>query len=276
MLTQAQKAAVFQALHQRDGAFVIPNPWDVGSARLLAALGFEALATTSFGFAIALGRRDGAVTLDEKIAHYRMLCAATNCPLSADLENGFATEPSKAAEAIGKAAQAGVVGGSIEDYSGDPADPIYDFALAVERVHAAAETAHALDFPFILTARAENLLRGCPDLDDTIRRLQAFANAGADVLYAPALTTLDEVRAVVDAVDKPINVLAPPLRGVTVAQLAAAGVKRISTGGALARVTVAALLSAGREMREGSFSWTLEATPGPEVERLLGSTRPQS
>lgn len=272
MATQAEKAEKFKALHERDQAFIIPNPWDPGSARLLAGLGFQALATTSSGFANAIGRPDGGVSLEEKIAHCRTLCAATDLPVSADLEKCFADTPEGAAETIRMAAEAGVVGGSIEDFSGDPEKPIYDFGLAVERVHAAVETARSLDFHFMLTARAENLLRGRNDLEDTIRRLQAFEDAGADVLYAPALTTLDQVRTVVDAVGAPVNVLAPPLKGVTVAQLSAAGVKRISVGGALARAVIATLLRAGTEMRDqGTFSWTADAAPGAEINRLLKS-----
>ncbi len=270
MTTQKQKAERFEALHGREGAFVIPNPWDAGSARLLEGLGFEALATTSAGFALSQGRLDGEVTRDEAIEHCRRLAAATNLPVSADLENCFADDPAEAAETIGLAARAGVVGCSIEDYTGDPSNPIYDFGLAVERVHAAAEAARALDFPFTLTARAENFLRGRQDLDDTIRRLQAFEAAGADVLYAPGLRTLEEVRLVACASGKPVNVLAPMLEGVTVAQLADAGAKRISVGGALWRAAVAALLRAGAEMLErGSFGWTSDLASGAEVERLL-------
>src|SRR5215207_1754900 len=245
MTTQKERAERFRALHEREGAFIIPNPWDAGSARLLAGLGFEALATTSAGFANTLGRADGQVTRDEVIEHCRDLCAATALPVSADLENCFADAPEEAAETVLLGARAGLVGGSVEDYSGDPSNPIYDFGLAVERVQAAAEAARSLDFPFTLTARAENLLRGKNDLDDTIRRLQAFEAAGADVLYAPALSTLDEVRLVTSAVSKPVNVLAPMLKGVTVAQLADAGVKRISLGGALARAALTAVLRAG-------------------------------
>jgi 2-methylisocitrate lyase-like PEP mutase family enzyme len=257
-------------LHAREGAFIIPNPWDAGSARLLAALGFEALATTSAGFAFSIGRLDGRVTLAENIAHCRALCAATDLPVSADLENCFADDPREAANTILLAAEAGVVGGSIEDYSNDDSKPIYDFELAVERVHAAVEAARSLGFPFTLTARAENLLRGRPDLDDTIRRLQAFAKAGADVLYAPALTTLEQVRTLTGAVSKPVNVLAPALKGVTLALLAEAGAKRISIGGALARAAIAALLRAGSEMRErGTFGWTSDLASGAEVKKLL-------
>src|SRR5471030_1609452 len=207
MATQAERAEKFRALHAREGAFIIPNPWDAGSARLLAALGFEALATTSAGYAFSIGRLDGMVTLAPMIAHCRALCAATDLPVNADLENCFADDPKQAANTILLAAEAGVVGGSIEDYSNDVSKQIYDFGLAVERVHAAVEAARSLGFPFTLTARAENLLHGRRDLDDTIRRLQAFEKAGADVLYAPGLTTLDQVREVTRAVGKPVNVV---------------------------------------------------------------------
>lgn len=271
MTTQKELAERFRALHEREGAFVIPNPWDVGSARLLAGLGFAALATTSAGFANTLGRLDGQVTRDEAIEHCRALCAAVSLPVSADLENCFADEPEQAAATILAGAEAGLAGGSIEDYSGDPSNPIYDFALAVERVHAAAEAARSLDIPFVLTARAENILRGRQDLEDTIRRLQAFETAGADVLYAPGLKTLEEVRVVAGALSKPLNVLASPLGSVTVAELAEAGAKRISLGGALARAAVTALLRAGAEMRErGSFDWAAELAPSEAVARLLG------
>ncbi|HEX2138320.1 MAG TPA: isocitrate lyase/phosphoenolpyruvate mutase family protein, partial [Woeseiaceae bacterium] len=235
MITQSAKAERFSALHQRTGAFVIPNPWDAGSARLLEGLGFEALATTSSGFAQSLGRLDGSVTLEEKLEHCRALSAATGIPVSADLENGFADDPATAARTIVLAAEAGVVGGSIEDWSGTA---LYEFELAVERVRAAVEAARSLDFPFTLTARAENLLRGPPDLADTIRRLQAYSEAGADVLYAPGLKTLDEVREVCRSVDKPVNVLAPFLLNVTVDELASAGAKRVSIGGALADAAI--------------------------------------
>lgn len=269
MATQAERAQRLKALHAREGAFVIPNPWDAGSARFLAALGFEALATTSAGFAFSLGRLDGTVTLDEKIEHCRALCTATDLPVSADLENCFADDPKTAAATILRAAEAGVVGGSIEDYSGSG---IYDFALAVERVHAAVEASRSLGFPFALTARAENLIRGRLDLDDTIRRLQAFEAVGADVLYAPGLKSLDEVRTVTGAVGKPVNVLAAGLQGVTLGQLAQAGAKRISVGGALARAAIGELLRAGREMREqGSFGWAADAASGTEIRKLLGA-----
>jgi 2-methylisocitrate lyase-like PEP mutase family enzyme len=272
MITQREKAERFKALHERGAAFIIPNPWDTGSARLLAGLGFEALATTSAGFANSLGRVDGQMTREEVIEHCRRLSEATDLPVSADLENCFADEPAEAATTIVLAARAGVVGGSIEDYTGDPSNPIYEFGLAVERVHAAAEAARSLEFPFTLTARAENLIRGRNDLDDTIRRLQAFEAAGADVLYAPGLTALDEVRAVAGALTKPVNVLAPLLKGVTVAQMAEAGAKRISVGGALARAALTALLRACAEMREaGSFAWTADLASSADVTKLLSA-----
>jgi 2-methylisocitrate lyase-like PEP mutase family enzyme len=267
LTAQREKAERFSALHRRPGSFIIPNPWDAGSARLLEGLGFEALATTSSGFAQSLGRLDGSVTLAEKLEHCRALSAVTGIPISADLENGFADAPATAARTIVLAAEAGVVGGSIEDWSGTD---IYPFELAVERVRAAAEAARSLDFPFMLTARAENLLRGRPDLADTIRRLQAYAQAGADVLYAPGLKTLDEVREVCRSVDKPVNVLAPFLGNVTLDGLASAGATRISIGGALADAAIGALVKAGREMlASGSFGWLAGVASEPDVETLL-------
>lgn len=270
MITQTEKAKAFKGLHERAGAFIIPNPWDLGSARLLANLGFEALATTSGGFAHSLGRVDGEVTRGETIVHCLQLCASTDLPVNADLENCFADEPKKAAETVLLAAEAGVVGCSIEDYTGNPANPIYDFDLAVERVHAASEASQSLDFPFTLTARAENLLHDRSDLDDTIRRLQAFEKAGADVLYAPALKTIEEVRLVTGVLKKPVNVLAPFIKGATVAQLAEAGAKRISVGGALARAAFTSLIRAGREMQnQGSFGWTTDLISSSEMQKLL-------
>jgi len=272
MTTQLDRATKFRALHERQGAFIIPNPWDNGSARLLASLGFEALATTSSGFANSLGRLDGQVTREEVIEHCRSISAATNLPVSADLENCFADDPSGVVETIVLGAEAGLVGCSIEDFTRDASKSIYDFALATERVHAAAEAARSLAFPFTLTARAENLLHGKNDLDDTIRRLQAFEAAGADVLYAPGLKSLDEVRLVTDALKKPVNVLAPMLKGVTLAQLRDAGAKRISTGGALARAAIYALLRAGAEMIDGeSFEWTSELASSADVKKLLSA-----
>jgi 2-methylisocitrate lyase-like PEP mutase family enzyme len=277
MRTQAQKVAAFRALHERPGAFVIPNPWDVGTARLLASLGFEALATTSLGLANMLGRVDGtgAVSREEVLANCRTIASATDLPVNADLENCYADEPKAAAEMIRLAAEAGVAGGSIEDATGEARMPIYDFALAVERVHAAVETARSLPTPFLLTARAENFLHGRRDLDDTIRRLQAFEAAGADVLYAPGLRDLATIRTVVSAVGKPVNVVmsaADP--AITVAQLAEAGVKRISVGGALSRLALAAFLRGAREMKEhGAFTYMRDTVPTAELKQIFGAWR---
>ncbi|HKA81400.1 MAG TPA: isocitrate lyase/phosphoenolpyruvate mutase family protein [Xanthobacteraceae bacterium] len=265
MREQAEKAATFRALHERSGAFVIPNPWDAGTARLLAALGFEALATTSLGLANMLG--SGQVGLDDMIENCRVIAAATGLPVNVDLENCGADEPAPAAEAIRRASEAGAVGGSIEDATGDPSRPIYDFTLAVERVQAAAEVAHALPVPFLLTARAENYVVGRADLDDTIRRLQAFEAVGADVLYAPGLKDLATVRTVVASVTKPVNVVMTHLDPtVTAAQLSDAGVKRISVGGSLSRFALAAFLRAAREMKEqGAFTFVRDAAPSKDL-----------
>ena len=275
MLTQEEKAVAFQALHRRQGAFIMPNPWDAGTARLLATLGFEALATTSFGVANMLGRNDGAgsVSRSDILDNCRMIAAATELPVNADLENGYADAPEAAAETIRLAAEAGAVGGSIEDATGDPGKPIYDFELAVERVHAAVEMARALLVPFLLTARAENLLHGRHDLDDTIRRLQAFEAAGAEVLYAPGLKDLDTIRTVVSSVGKPVNVVmsfADPT--ITAEQLSEVGVKRISVGGALSRLALAAFLRGAREMRdEGRFTYMRDTVPARELKEIFGS-----
>jgi len=276
MTTQAQKAAAFRALHERAGAFIIPNPWDAGTARLLTALGFEALATTSLGLANTLGRADGtgAVSRAEVLANCTEIAGATHLPVSADLENCYAHEPRAAAEMIRLAAEAGVVGGSIEDATGDAQQPIYDFDLAVERVHAAAEMARSLPFPFTLTARAENFLHGRRDLDDTIRRLQAFERAGADVLYAPGLRDLATIATVASSVTKPLNVVmsaADPT--LTAAQLAKAGVKRISVGGALSRLALASFLRAAHEMKEqGRFTWIADTVSAKELKRLFDAS----
>lgn len=273
MRTQADKARLFRALHERPGIFIIPNPWDAGTAKLLASLGFEALATTSLGFASALGRVDGAraIRREELIANCRNIAAATELPVNADLENGYADDPEEAAAIIRLAAEAGVVGGSIEDATGDAAKPIYDFELAVARVAAAVRVARSLPFPFTLTARAENFLHGRPDLDDTIGRLQAFAAAGADVLYAPGLRDLATIRRVAAAVPKPVNVvmgLADP--EITVQQLADAGVKRISVGGALSRLAFAAVRDAAIAMRDaGSFRWVRDIYPGKDLKAIF-------
>jgi 2-methylisocitrate lyase-like PEP mutase family enzyme len=270
MRSQAEKALAFRALHERPGAFIIPNPWDAGGAKLLAAVGFEALATTSLGLANALGRADSAVTRDEVIDNCRQIAAATDLPVNADLENGFAVEPAAAAEAVRLACEAGAVGGSIEDFSGDPRDPIYDFDLAVARVRAAADVAHAMPVPFLLTARAENLIRGRTDMADTIRRLQAFQAAGADVLYAPGLRNLEEVRQVIAAVNRPVNVVTGWLDpDITLAQLAEAGAKRVSIGGALSRLALATLVKAARAMHEGSFAWMRDMMAMPEAKAMF-------
>jgi 2-methylisocitrate lyase-like PEP mutase family enzyme len=272
---QAAKAAAFRALHAREGAFIIPNPWDAGSAKLLASLGFEALATTSLGVANGLGRADSTLSLDEILENCRVIAAATELPVNADLENGGDDSPDAAAEAIRRAAEAGAVGGSIEDFSGDAAAPIYPFEQAVARVRAAVAAARAVPSGFVLTARAENLIHGRADMADTIKRLQAFAEAGADVLYAPGLRTLAEVRAVVQAVDRPVNVVTGWLeRGITLADLAAAGAKRISVGGALQRLALGAFLRAGRAMaEEGSFDWMGEMAPMAEVRKGFAGRR---
>ena len=251
---QESKAEKFKALHAGDG-FVIPNPWDVGSARVLGALGFEALATTSSGFAFTLGRLDGRTTLDEVVAHVTALDQATELPISVDLENGYGPDPEDAARAIARAAEAGAVGGSIEDY--DPAGFLYEPEHAVERIVAAVEAARALGFPFMLTARAENHIRGNPDLDDTIARLQAFELAGADVLYAPGLRSSDEIRAVCDAVSSPVNVLALP--GMAVPQIFEAGARRVSVGGGLTWVAVKGMVDAATALRDSGDTSALSA-----------------
>jgi 2-methylisocitrate lyase-like PEP mutase family enzyme len=247
--TQHEKGAAFRALHEGE-PFVIPNPWDAGSARVLEALGFQALATTSAGFAFTLGRLDGESTLEEAIAHTRALASATSVPISVDLENGHARSPTEVARAIMLAAEAGAVGGSIEDY--DPSGEIYPLEFAAERVAACAAAARGVGFPFTLTARAENHIRGYPSLDDTMARLAAYERAGADVLYAPGLRTADEIRAVCSAVQKPVNVLAHS--GLTGAEIVAAGARRISVGGALTWVAVGAFADAAEAVRAGNYS----------------------
>jgi 2-methylisocitrate lyase-like PEP mutase family enzyme len=254
------KAEDFRTLHEGE-PFVIPNPWDAGSAKVLEKLGFKALATTSSGFAFTLGRRDGDVTLDEVITHTRALAAAVEVPVSIDLENGYGEQPEDAALAVARAADAGAAGGSIEDY--DPRGRLYELSHAAERIVAAAEIAR--DSGFVLTARAENHIRGHPDLEDTIRRLQAFEAAGADVLYAPGLATVDEIRAVCDAVSKPVNVLARA--NLTFAEMAGAGAQRISVGGALTWVALAGLVSAAERIRDdGDFS---ALTGGVKIDQWL-------
>lgn len=268
MPADGARGDAFKALHERHGAFIIPNPWDRGSARILAGLGFEALATTSSGLAFTLGKSDGAVSRDELLAHIRDLADATPLPVSADLENCYSDDPDAAAGTIRLASEAGASGGSIEDYSRPPGGRIYDFGHAVERVAAAVAAARALPVPFVLTARAENLIRGRDDLEDTILRLQAFEKAGADVLYAPGLKTLDDVRQVCSALSKPVNVLATP--ALTAGEIAAAGGKRISVGGALARAGIGGFLDAAREMAEtGGFARLGGAPSFGEITELM-------
>jgi 2-methylisocitrate lyase-like PEP mutase family enzyme len=254
--TQEERGRRFAALHEGP-CFLIPNPWDGGSARVLESLGFEALATTSSGFAFTLGRADGEVTLDELVEHVAALVAATSLPVSVDLENGFGAAPEQAARAIEAAAAVGAVGGSIEDW--DPGTGLYPMAAAAERIAAAAAVARQLPFPFLLTGRAENHIRGNPDLEDTIARLRAYEEAGADVLYAPGLETVEEIAAVVAAVGRPVNVLARP--SLSVGEIAAAGARRISVGGSLAWATVEAMAAVAVQMRdEGDLSGLRDST----------------
>ncbi len=271
MPTQAEKGKAFRALHQRKETFIIPNPWDIGSARILEHLGFEALATTSMGYAFSVGMRDNTVGREETLAHALALTSATDLPVSADLENGFGDAPEFVAETIHLAAKAGLVGGSIEDATGKSENPIYDIKFAAERVRAAVEAARALPFPFTLTARAENYLHGRPDLRDTIKRLEAYQEAGADVLYAPCLISKEDISAVVKSVDRPVNVLMG-LQGVLLnkAELEAIGVRRISAGSALCRAALGAFLRAAREMREhGTFTFASEAASSREISAMF-------
>jgi 2-methylisocitrate lyase-like PEP mutase family enzyme len=262
MISQVDKARTFLGLHRAGEPLLIPNPWDLGSAKLLASLGFEALATTSSGFAATLGRNDGSVSRDEALVHSAIIVAATDLPVSADLENAYAHEPSGVAETIGLAIEVGLAGCSVEDFTGRDDDPIYDHRLAAERIAAAAEVAHAGSVPFVLTGRAENYLHGRPDLADTIARLQAYQGAGADVLYAPGLRSIEDIRQVIREVDRPVNVLAtvgvPP-----VAELAEAGVSRISVGGSFAFAALGALVSAATELREqGTYGYQAASAVG--------------
>jgi 2-methylisocitrate lyase-like PEP mutase family enzyme len=271
-LTQSEKATRFHALHQGPGTFVIPNPFDGGSARILASVGFQALATSSAAAAIMLGRHDGNISRDEALAHARIIVDATDLPVSGDLEKGFGDSPTDVAETIRRAAEVGLVGGSIEDATQDSAKPFFDLTHAVERITAAAESARKLSFPFTLTARSENFIRGNPNLDDTIRRLQAYEKAGADVLFAPGLPDLAAVRAVCSAVSKPINFMAS-IRGKAfdVAELAAAGVRRISVGPSLHRAAFSGFVKAAREIAEhGTFGYINDSLTNSEVYRLIG------
>ena len=261
MLTQAEKGRVFAELHKRAGAFIMPNFWDAGSARLLAHLGFEALATSSAGHAFTLGKADGMVGRDGTLSHAAAVAAATDLPVSIDLENGFGDAPAVVAETIRLAAATGAVGGSIEDSTGRDDDPLYERTLAVARIQAAADVVHHLPFPFTLTARAENFLVGNPDLKDTIERLQLYQEAGANVLYAPGLANKNDIATLVSSLDRPVNVLMG-MQGVklTLAELSAMGVKRISVGSGLARCALGAFLRAAQEMRDhGTFGFGEDA-----------------
>ena len=271
MDAQTLRAQAFKALHERAGAFVIPNPWDAGSAKMLASLGFEALATTSAGYAFSQGRPDGGLTLDDTLANVRAIVAATDLPVAVDLENGFADDPAECAQSILQAAEAGAVGGSIEDATGRAEAPIYCFEHAVARIEAAVAAARSLPFPFTLTARAESFLHGNPDLDDTIRRLQAFAEAGADVLYAPGLRSAEDVLAVVRAVaPKPVNVLMSGGLKLTVEQLSEMGVKRISVGSALALAALGEFYRAAEEVKtSGTFTFTSRSMPYAQANQLF-------
>ncbi len=272
-MTQADKARAFRALHERNKLFLIPNPWDAASAKLLASLGFEALTTTSAGTAFQLGRADGEglVSRDETMANARLVAGSVDLPVAGDLENGYGRSPEDAAETIRRAHEAGLVGGSIEDATGNPADPIYDFNLAVERVQAAAEAARKLDTDFVFVARSENYLHGRADLDDTLRRLQAFEKAGADVLFAPGLPTLDIIRTVCSEVGKPVSVVqAAKGARFSIADLEAAGVRRVSTGGALIRAALSAVSAAATELRDSGTSTYLDSIfTTADVNRLL-------
>lgn len=273
MTHQQQRGDAFRALHQRDGLFVLPNPWDAGSAKMLAHLGYEALATTSAGLAFALGRRDaeGAVSRDEALANAREIVEATSLPVAADLENGYGDDPEDCAETLRLAAACGLVGGSIEDATGRPDTPIYPLELAVERVSAAVKAARALPFTFTLAARAENFLHGRVDLDDTIRRLVAFAEAGADVLYAPGLKTREEIAAVVRAVaPRPVNVLVgSPALQLNLEELAELGVKRVSVGSCLARAAYGAFFSASAALANGDLAPLHGAMPFDRINQLF-------
>jgi 2-methylisocitrate lyase-like PEP mutase family enzyme len=273
MPSQSENGRIFRSLHQRDQAFIIPNPWDVGTARILAHLGFEALATTSMGYAFSVGQLDNSVDRDRMMKHVAEVAGATDLPVSADLQNGWGDDPETCAETIRLAAQAGAVGGSIEDATGRDDDPIYGLQLSADRVRAAAEMVHALPFTFTLTGRAENYLHGRPDLKDTIARLQAYQEAGADVLYAPGLATKEDIAAVVSSVDRPVNVVMG-LQGVqlSVAELSTIGVKRISVGSALNRTALGAFLRAAREMHDrGTFTFARDAVPAREVSAMLAA-----
>jgi 2-methylisocitrate lyase-like PEP mutase family enzyme len=271
MGNQAEKAAAFRALHEREGAFIIPNPWDIGTARILAHLGFEALATTSAGYAFSIGKRDNQVGRDAMLSHVSDIVAATDLPVSADLENGFGDDPETVAETFRRAAATGLAGGSIEDSTGRPGEPIYEHGLAVERVRAAVEAVRSLPFPFTVTGRAENYLVGRPDLKDTIQRLQAYQEAGAHVLYASGLAGREDIASVVRSVDRPVNVVMG-FKGApwSLAEFAEMGVKRVSVGSALSRAALGAFLRAAREMQEhGTFTFSADAASSRDVSAMF-------
>ncbi len=270
--SQAEKAAAFEALHSAPGVFVIPNPWDPGSARILAGLGFKALTTTSAGYARSIGFPDYNAGRENVMAHIRAMAPMIDIPLAADLEDGFGPRPEDCAETIRQGAEAGLVGGSIEDFTGDRANPIHSIAEAADRIRAAAEAARRLPFKFMLCARAENYLHGRADLADTIARLQAYQEAGADVLFAPGLNTLDEVREVCRAIDRPFNIMRGPRKEqLTVEQVGALGVKRISTGGMMHAVAMSAMIGAAKEMLgPGTFDFTKTMPHAAEIDMLLG------
>ena len=272
MPSQAEKGRLFKERHSKPGILLLPNPWDAGTAKLLASLGFEALATTSLGMSNALGRvdGDGAVSRAELLENCRVIAEATDLPVNADLENGYADDPKEAAIILRDAAAVGIVGGSIEDWSGEK---IYDFNHAVERVVAGVEMARSLPVPFTFVARAENLIRGRPDMDDTIKRLQAFEKAGADVLYAPGLRDLASMKLVASAVSKPINVvMSAGDPALTAAEMEAVGVKRISVGGALSRLALAAFMKGAREMKDqGGFTWMRDTLPTKDLKPIFGT-----
>ncbi len=271
MKTQAQKAADFEALHKAPGVFVIPNPWDPGSARTLAGLGFKALTTTSAGYARSIGFPDYNAGRENVMAHIRAMAPMVDIPLAADLEDGFGPKPEDCAETIRQGAAAGLVGGSIEDFTGDRSDPIYPIGKAVERIQAAAEAAKGLPFKFMLCARAENYLNGRQDLADTIRRMQAYQEAGADVLFAPGLNTSDEVREMCRSIDRPFNIVKGPRKeALTVEQVGALGVKRISTGGMMHAMAMSAMIGAAKEMAgPGTWEFTKAMPHAAEIDALL-------
>jgi len=269
MTTQLEKCKAFSLLHQQEQAFVTPNPWDVGSAKLLQGLGYKALTTTSAGLAFALGRVDGNVTLEETLAHCTELAENTHIPVNVDFENGFSNDPDTIAKNVLALVETGVAGGSIEDFCSDTGS-IYDFDLAVERIQAVAETVAGLDVPFLLTARAENLLHGVDDLDDTIKRLKAFESAGANVLYAPGINSLEQLTEVTNELQVPVNVLAPFIKGASVDTFSEAGAKRISIGGALCFAAINPILTAGNEMLlQGTFDWLNETAPKDTVNEYM-------